>query len=201
MKYIIVLLLLCPSIAQAVCDVKYKRSDYKHWISTPESLDAGLKDVRQLAIAKAVVSGLEIKNGRVISGLWHDLYTGKLYKLDEVKPDGEHLISLAWASARGGLCATKKQREALANDIQNIWAVHPSANRKKGARVSDYLPPNLGICKEYLAQIKKVIQTHDWIKPTSEDVDLFEQTEQKCHEIRNGIFIKKQLRWFERIFK
>lgn len=185
------LLFLFASAASADCLSKYSRSHYPHW----QRLSGTYQDVRQQVIASSVVSGLKVKNGRVVGGKWFDRFTGQIYDIRLVKPDIDHLVSLKWAHDRGAKCFSYRKRKALANDVDNLWPVHPSSNRRKGSDVSGWLPANLGICTQYLRQIKGVIRDYD-LKPNQTDVRRYNLAVKKCTELRNGIKIKKVKRWF-----
>lgn len=177
------------------CLAKYERSDYPHW-GPSEKFD----DIRQETIAKAVVADLVVEDGRVVAGLWFDPFTGQNYRIQDVKPDVDHLASLGWIHDRGGACMTREQRRSIANDPENLWAVHPSANRQKGANVSGWLPANFGMCTAYVSQLKRVVEKYD-LKLSADDVEIYNITVTRCQEWRNGIRIEKAKTWVERWFE
>lgn len=191
-------ILLCaisPVLMADECAPKYERKDYPHWGPSAE-----YSDIRQEIIAKSVVAGLRVVDGRVVAGLWFDPFTGQNYRIQDVKPDVDHLASLGWVHDRGGACMTREQRRAIANDPLNLWAVHPSANRQKGADVTGWLPANLGYCTKYLKQLKLVVEKYDLeLKPN--DVEMYNTTVVKCTDWRNGIRIEKAKSWVERWFE
>ena len=163
----------------------YKRSDYPHWGSSEL-----FADIRQETIANTVVADLVIENGRVVGGLWFDPFTGQNYRIKDVKPDVDHLASLAWVHDRGGACMTREMRRSIANDPLNLWAVHPSANRQKGANVTGWLPANFGICTSYLNQLKLVVEKYE-LEMRPEDIRTYNAAVIKCQDWRNGIKIEK----------
>lgn len=189
--YFNLLLLLIVSPASAECLTDYSRSHYPHW----QRLSGTYQDVRQEVVAGSVVSDLKVSNGRVVGGLWFDPFTGQNYDIEKVTPDIDHLVSLKWAHSRGAKCFDYETRKALANDPDNLWAVHPSSNRQKGSDVSGWLPANLGICTQYLKQVKKVIEKYD-LTPNKNDVKRYNMAVKKCTELRKGIRIKKAKSWF-----
>ena len=197
--FLVLLLALsaCPAPAYSQdCVKKYDRKLYPHWQAASNSK---FRDIRQETIAKAVISGLKVERGRVVAGLWYDPFTGKNYQIEDVNPDVDHLASLGWIHERGGDCMTPYERRRIANDPDNLWAVHPSANRKKGKDVTGFLPPNLGICTDYLKQIKLVVKKHR-LKLKPFDVKSYNVAVVQCKKWRNGIKLKKAKTWFESLF-
>lgn len=184
-------LILWSGLAGASCLKDYDRADYPHW-----GPSVNYSDIRQEVIAGAVVADLSVIGGRVVGGLWHDPFSGQNYRIKDVTPDVDHLVSLAWAHSRGGACMTRDQRRALANDPENLWPVHPSANRQKGANVSGWLPANLGICTRYLRQLKRVIKKHN-LKTEPDDLGAHGVLVKKCVDWRNGIKIEKARKWYQ----
>lgn len=180
------------AMAGAACLGDYERSDYPHWGPSEK-----YADIRQEVIAKAVVADLVVVDGKVVAGLWYDPFTGQNYRLKDVKPDVDHLASLGWVHERGGNCWDREKRRQIANDPLNLWAVHPSANRQKGANVSRWMPANLGMCTAYLRQLKAVVEKYALELPPS-DIKTYNELVIKCQDWRNGIRIEKARNWFER---
>lgn len=191
----LILVLLFSSNLNAACLDEYDRSDYPHWLGSEN-----YKDIRQEVIAKSVVSGLVVKRGRVISGLWYDAFTGQNYQIKDVKPDVDHLISLAWLHDRGGACMSRTKRAMIANDPLNLWPVHPSANRQKGSNVTGWLPSNLGVCGRYLKRLKSVVEKYD-LKLTKKDIKSYNVLVVKCEQWQKGIIIEKESSWFKSLFQ
>ena len=178
-------LVAAPLSAGAECLAEYSRADYPHWGPSEK-----YADIRQEVIAGAVVAGLVVEDGKVVAGLWYDPFTGQNYHIQDVKPDVDHLASLGWVHDRGGACMTREQRRAIANDPENLWAVHPSANRQKGANVSGWMPANLGICTRYLRALKHVTEKHG-LELNNDDKATYNELVVKCQDWRNGIKIIK----------
>jgi len=189
---VLFLAMLWPGNVFSECLKSYERRDYPHWGPSVE-----YADIRQETIANAVVADLKVVDGRVVAGLWYDPFTGQNYRIKDVKPDVDHLASLGWVHERGGSCWTREKRRRIANDPINLWAVHPSANRQKGARVSRWMPANLGICTRYLKQLKLVVDKYELDLP-AEDVKTYNELVIKCQDWRNGIKIEKAKSWFAR---
>jgi len=181
-----------PITVNAKCLTEYKRNLYPHW-----GPSENYADIRQEIIASAVVADLKVISGRVVAGLWYDPFTGKNYRISEVTPDIDHLASLAWVHKRGGKCMSRDRRREIANDPDNLWAVHPSANRQKGSNVTSWLPANLGICADYLKRLKLVVEKYDELKMKRSDIRAYNTMIVKCQDWRNGIKIKKARKWYQ----
>ncbi len=197
MKSISLLIFLALSFdaMASECLSDYSRSEYPHW-----SKSKNFKDIRQEVIARAVVSGLVVESGVVVSGNWFDHFTGQIYSLDKVKPDVDHLVSLAWAHDRGGSCMSKCERKLLANDPLNLWPVHPSSNRQKGANVTGWMPSNIGICKKYLSRLKLVVEKYD-LTLKKDDIIQYNRMVKQCLKWQKGIFINKDESFIKSILK
>lgn len=194
MRIFVLFFCLLSFTASAECLSKYQRTKYPHWERLPAS--SGYQDVRQKVIADSVVSDLKIVNGRVVGGLWYDPFSGRNYWISDVTPDIDHIVSLKWAHERGAKCWSYRKRKQFANDTLNLWPVHPSANRQKGSDVSGWLPANLGMCTDYLKQVKRVIRKYE-LEPNQQDIKRYNLAVKKCRDWRNGIKIKKVKRWYE----
>ena len=96
---------------------------------------------------------LDAKGCRVVSGRWHDPYTGRVFT-DPRRLDIDHFIPLAEVHRSGGHAWTPAQRRQYANDLSHpdtLIAVSASANRSKGDRDPvHWLPPNRAYCCGYL---------------------------------------------------
>jgi len=191
-KYLAILLLLVSSLASAECTVKYDRHDYKHWISTPESDAAGVQDVRQLVIMKAVVSGLKIENGRVVEGLMFDRMGGQMLQVGVDRIDVDHVVSLGFAAEIGAGCLTEDKRTELANDIDHLWPTAAKLNRRKGKRVDVFIIPNMGQCRSYLDTIKATIDKYG-LEPTKTHIKRFKKASNICDSYEDGYLLKPSL--------
>jgi hypothetical protein len=122
-------------------DGSYDRATFKHWTDA----DKDCQDTRQeVLIAESVIAvTLDKKGCRVLSGEWHDPYTGKVFT-DPRMLDVDHVVALGWAYYHGARSWDKRRRELYANDLENpehLIAVEASANRSKGRQGPDTWKP------------------------------------------------------------
>lgn len=73
------------------------------------------------------------KHRVVVSGTWICPYTGKVFHLAS-DVDIDHIVPLGAAYSSGGDLWTREQRQAFANDPENLLAVEDNANQSKGQR-------------------------------------------------------------------
>ena len=176
--------------------MKYRRSLYPHWGASP---DPKFDDVRQYMIAKSVVSGLVLDEGRVIGGLWHCFYTGRLYSIDEHTPDLDHVIPLKAAHIRGAGGWSPSKRKQFANDPDNLVVVFAGSNRQKSAMVSKWLPPNIANGADYVQRMLKVINKYGLV-PTANDKKTYLFLNSKISMWQKGIRLDPVKAWFKKTF-
>ena len=119
----------------------YNRKLYGGWIDQ----DGDCQNTRhEVLIAESTVPvTLDAKGCRVVSGRWHDPYTGRVFT-DPRRLDIDHFIPLAEVHRSGGHAWTPAQRRQYANDLfhpDTLIAVSASANRSKGDRDPRPLAP------------------------------------------------------------
>ena len=180
---ILLLLLVCPGVF-GKCLTEYDRKLFPHWLKTGE-----LADSRQEAIKLAGVSDIEIIGGRVAKGEILDPYTGRILTIGKDSIDADHVVSLQFAFKKGANCWSRQLRTKFANDPLNIIAVSASSNRKKGARVASYLPPNLAYCLEYIDRIQAIMNKYG-LNRSKSDVRRFNKARKKCEKYKNGTTCK-----------
>ena len=125
--------------------------------------DGDCRDTREEILIRDLVDVALTRDGcDVATGTLHDLYTGRTIPFrrgratsDDVQVD--HVIPLA-AAWRAGACSwTAEQREAFANDPNELRAVDGPTNNRKGDRgPSTWLPPNEGARCAYAASWRDV---------------------------------------------
>ena len=129
--------------------------------------DGDCQDTRQeLLIRDLDGEQLDAAGCKVLSGTLHDPYTGTTiafrrgqHTSDEVQID--HVIPLAAAWRAGAYSWTPEQREAFANDPNELRAVDGPTNNRKGDRgPSTWLPPNEGARCAYAASWRDVAATY-----------------------------------------
>ena len=100
--------------------------------------------------------GCEVERGR-----WIDPYTGRVH-LDAGGLDVDHVVSLAYAWARGADGWDGAAREAFANDPANLILTEARVNRSKGARGPlAWLPPDEGARCGYVLRFVRVMWRHE----------------------------------------
>ena len=108
-------------------------------------------------------------NCRVTSGVFDDPYTGKTIHFKYGKDTSsevqiDHVVALHDAWMTGAQKLTQQEREALANDPENLLAVDGPENQRKGDGLclngkgctGMYLPPNENYRCEYAAKFTEV---------------------------------------------
>ncbi|MBK1667390.1 hypothetical protein CKO28_05020 [Rhodovibrio sodomensis] len=122
---------------------EYDRDLYRHWTDD----DGDCQNVRhEVLIAESRVPvSLTADGCRVVTGEWHDPYTGRVFKRAR-DLDVDHVVPLAEAHRSGGYRWSAAQRERYANDMsapEHLMAVELGANRSKGADdPARWLPEN-----------------------------------------------------------
>lgn len=130
-----------PVLQSPLTGVKYKRSEWKHWVGTPcNSRETALKTQ-----GKGVVSNpatCEVTEGTWISP--YEVPNGK----DEVFTDPgaldiDHVIPLGYAAKHGGQGWTPEVKQSFANDLTQLLVTSAKENRGKSDKgPGEYMPPN-----------------------------------------------------------
>jgi hypothetical protein len=134
--------------------IPYERSLYKHWVDA----DGDCQNTRQEVLIAESIVPVTFADGRrctVLSGEWHDPYTGQVFT-DPRKLDVDHMVPLAEAHNSGGYGWDAKRRQAFANDLSHpdtLIAVSLSANRAKGDKdPARWLPANAAFRCTYVVE-------------------------------------------------
>jgi hypothetical protein len=159
---IFILILLIASITYGQSCIKYKRSDYRHWIDA----DRDCQSTRNEVLIEESVVPVRFKTGsgcKVLSGKWVDPYTSRTFTSPR-KLDVDHVVPLKEAHDSGAWQWGPEKKKHFANFLKHenhLIAVYASANRKKGARdPAEWLPSNQDFLKDY-ARIWAEIKV-DW---------------------------------------
>jgi hypothetical protein len=134
----LLLVIMIPILSESA--PSYRRADWPHW----SDLNHNCLNTRHELLRDRSEQPAKLKPRdpcRVIKGQWTDPYSGKRwYKASDV--DIDHLIPLKWAHEHGGYQWNKAQREAFANDPDNLLIVEDDLNQQKSASGPDqWLPP------------------------------------------------------------
>lgn len=117
--------------------VAYVRSEWKHWTGSPcnvrkQVLIRDGQNVTKTDDAKCTITG----------GTWLEPYALKTLT-DQAALDIDHVIPLSYAAQHGGQAWPLEQKEAFANDMEQLLAVDAGENRSKGDKGPEaYMPPN-----------------------------------------------------------
>lgn len=118
------------------------------------------QDTRQeVLIAQNTGSLTYNEHGRVVSGRWISLYSGKVfYNASDL--DIDHIVPLSWAWKHGADEWTRDKREQFANDPRNLVAVGASLNRSKGDKgMDEWLPPTNQ--KQYKLRFQRIVKLYE----------------------------------------
>ena len=141
--------------------VPYDRSLYDHWIDE----DGDCQNARHELLQQLSTGPVTLNpNGCTVShGRWNDPYTDEIFTSSR-DMDIDHMVPLAWAHAHGADRWTADLRRKFANDPVNLFAVHASANRSKGARGPlEWLPTNAGFHCQYVTRFHRIVLTYKLI--------------------------------------
>ena len=135
-------------------------SNFGNWIDA----DGDCQNTRHEVLIEESRIPVTFKTSRqciVISGEWHDPYTGRLFTNPSLL-DVDHVVPLKEAFDSGADEWSRQKKIRFANDLENrdhLIAVYRSANRSKGAKdPARWLPPNKDYHQEYIRiwlEIKK----------------------------------------------
>lgn len=134
---------------EEAANVDYDRDQYgTAW----KDVDKNGCDTRNDILARDLKEISKKGKCTVISGILEDDYTATTIQFakgnDSV--DIDHIVPLMYIAEHGGQYMTPTQREAIANDPENLVAADSSANRiKKAYGPSEWMPSNKGYHCEY----------------------------------------------------
>jgi len=151
-------------VSASHASVAYKRDYFHHWIDADRD---GLNTREEMLVAQIVYDGrvpytsLSYNEDKITAGTWVCPYTGMVIH-DPRKLDIDHIVPLAWAWDHGADTWTYEQREAFANDPENLLVVTARANRSKGAKGPDeWLPSRDDFRDEYIRLFQYICQKYN----------------------------------------
>jgi hypothetical protein len=154
MKIIILSIILAATTAFSQT---YNRSDYGTWIDA----DKDCQNTRQEVLIEEslVPATLDPENCKVISGLWFDIYSGKLFT-NPSDLDIDHLVPLENAHISGGYEWNQSKKKEYSNYLGekiHLIAVSKSSNRSKQNKSPDrWLPTFEPVRCAYVKEWKNV---------------------------------------------
>ena len=117
---------------------------------------------------------------RVVSGRWHDPYTGKTFTTSS-SLDIDHVVPLAWAWDHGADEWTDRRRRDFALDTRNLQPVTAGFNRSKGSNGPlEWLPPNLEYRCEYVLRFRRIVRIWEFELAEAEAAELLRLSERIC---------------------
>lgn len=133
----------------------YVREEWPHWLTIGSKC---LNTREQVLIRDSAEPAQLSPNGcSVVSGVWHDPYTGETFT-NPRQVDIDHRVPLEEAYGSGGHDWPREKRAAYANDLTDpltLVTVSAAANRAKGSKgPEEWLPPRQEYICAYVA---------DWI--------------------------------------
>ena len=143
---------------------EYDREAWPHWVDD----DNDAEDTRQEILLRDSLLPVTKVNGRILTGLWVCLYTGRIIT-DAGRVDIDHIVALKEAHRFGGFEWGATKRRELANDPENLIAVWSSSNRSKSAKNAyQGMPPNITNWATYLDMREKIINKYQLTQSSAE---------------------------------
>lgn len=130
--------------------VKYRRTDWKHWINRDGSCFNIRHEILRDRSLIPPVTGKKKKFCYVASGKWNDYYYPEI--LERPKDiDIDHIVPLKHAHDLVGNTWSLEMKERFANDPENLAITNKKYNRQKRDKsLSKWLPINIEYaCKYY----------------------------------------------------
>jgi hypothetical protein len=146
----------------------YRRDDWVHW----SDVDNDCQDTRVEILIATSQEPVRYKNQKqpckVTRGKWYDPYTNKTFTLAK-ELDIDHRIALSEAHQYGGANWSAAQKEAFANDSDNLIAVQRAANRaKSNLPTYQWMPKNIAYWCEYIQTREAVAAKYQLELPNDE---------------------------------
>ena len=161
----------------------YDRDLFPHW----RDPDGNGCDARNDVLQRDL-DGVVLRDGSdciVESGVLHDPYTGT--KIEFKRGVGsstavqiDHIIPLVYGWRAGANTWTPEQREAFANDPENLIAVDgPTNSAKSDSLPGEWMPTNEAFHCEYVARVVHVAKKYN-LAVTEMDRDVMAEHAQRC---------------------
>jgi hypothetical protein len=131
----------------------YERKQWRHWIdSDRDCLDTRAEILKERSKIPVTMNK---KGCAVMSGVWDDYYFPAAITRAALA-DIDHIIPLKHAHDHGGAAWSPEQKQAFANDPENLVVTDRKYNRSKGAKTPlEWLPSKKDYACRYLS---------DWIR-------------------------------------
>lgn len=114
------------TVAEEDTGFRYDRDQWPHWSGQGEGCNT-----REVALRQQGTDVVTDDECRAVSGTWVSTYDGVVIH-DAGEADLDHLVPLAEAARSGTRTWNRDQREAFANDLDQLVVVSARSNRQKG---------------------------------------------------------------------
>lgn len=143
----------------------FDRHAWPHWMDA----DRDGEDTRQEVLGRdSLVPVTRNDRGSITHGLWCCPYTGRVIT-EARKVDVDHVIALGEAHRMGGHAWDTERRRQFANDFDNLWATHRSANRAKSDNDAfSGMPPNIAMWGRYMIVRERVAEKYGLVFSAAE---------------------------------
>ena len=166
--------------------VKYKRTEWKHWISYENPCWSTREEVLDRQAEKGSIVYLDkndketkdkMKACSIKSGVWHDPYSNETIK-DPTKLDIDHTGALSWTAKAGGQEWDKQKKQDYANDFEHLVVTTAKQNRTKGDKGPSEWMPELSKC-EYSKVYTHIVKKYN-LNLTQADKNTLENALNSC---------------------
>lgn len=165
---------------------KYKRTEWKHWISYETPCWTTREEVLDRQAEKGSVTYLDkddketkdkSKACSIKSGVWIDPYSKETIK-DPTKLDIDHTGALSWTAKAGGQDWDKTTKQNYANDFDHLVATTAKENRTKGDKGPSEWMPESSKC-EYAKVYTHIVKKYK-LNLNKADKDTLEKALNSC---------------------
>lgn len=165
---------------------KYKRTEWKHWISYEIPCWTTREEVLDRQAEKGSVTYLDkddketkdkSKACSIKSGVWIDPYSKEKVE-DPTKLDIDHTGALSWTAKAGGQEWDKQKKQDYANDFDHLVATTAKENRTKGDKGPSEWMPESSKC-EYAKVYTHIVKKYK-LNLNKADKDTLEKTLNSC---------------------
>lgn len=165
---------------------KYKRTEWKHWISYETPCWTTREEVLDRQAEKGSITYLDkddketkdkSKACSIKSGVWIDPYSKEKVE-DPAKLDIDHTGALSWTAKAGGQEWDKQKKQDYANDFDHLVATTAKENRTKGDKGPSEWMPESSKC-EYAKVYTHIVKKYK-LNLNKADKDTLEKALNSC---------------------
>ena len=165
---------------------KYKRTEWKHWISYETPCWTTREEVLDRQAKKGSITYLDkddketkdkSKACSIKSGVWIDPYSKEKVE-DPTKLDIDHTGALSWTAKAGGQEWDKQKKQDYANDFDHLVATTAKENRTKGDKGPSEWMPESSKC-EYAKVYTHIVKKYK-LNLNKADKDTLEKALNSC---------------------